>query len=115
VQGRFGCFLTRIGTWWGKEIVLGDDGENIQQSADIDVVGISDVDCCAVVGECKFKNEPVDKSVYDTLVRRTAIIAGKYNVVKRIIFSLNGFTEWFDTMCDDATEFVKLEEMYGDE
>jgi hypothetical protein len=115
VQGRFGCFLTRTGTWWGKETVPGDDGENIQQSADIDVVGISDVDCCAVVGECKFKNEPVDKSVYDTLVRRTAIIAGKYNVVKRIIFSLNGFTEWFDTMCDGATELVTLEEMYGDE
>ena len=35
------------------------------QSADIDVVGVSTIDKAIVVGECKFKNEPIDKNIYD--------------------------------------------------
>ena len=45
------------------------------QSADIDVVALSEVDKKAVVGECKFKNEKIDKGIYDTLIRRSKLIS----------------------------------------
>ena len=42
------------------ETVENQRKEKVQQSADIDVVAISEIDKCAVVGECKFKNEKMD-------------------------------------------------------
>lgn len=55
----------------------------------------SDIDKIALVGECKFKNEKIDKGVYETLLRRSGVIAGKYHVKKLLFFSLSGYTEWF--------------------
>ncbi len=112
VQERFGCFLTNVGTWWGKA-VLPDADSNKSVQTDIDVVGISDVERCAVIGECKFRNEPADKSVYDTLVGRSGIIGAKYNVVKYIIFSLSGFTDWYDTVDKGNLCLVTLDDMYA--
>lgn len=66
--------------------------ERIQQSADIDIVGISEIDKTAVIGECKFKNERIDKNVYDTLIRRASRIIGKYKITKYLFFSLSGST-----------------------
>ena len=54
----------------------------------------SDIDKIALVGECKFKNEKIDKGVYETLLRRSGVIAGKYHVKKLLFFSLSGYTEW---------------------
>jgi hypothetical protein len=105
VQGRFGCFLTNVGTWWGVDM-------KAQQSADIDVVAISDIDKCAVVGECKFRNEKMDKGIYDTLRRRAELISGKYKVVKYVFFSLSGYTDWFDTLEDQDAVLLSLNDLY---
>ena len=82
------------------------------QSADIDVIAISEVDRSFVAGECKFKNEKMDKNVYETLVRRTRNISGKYKLQKYIFFSLGGYTEWFDTVTDSNVILFTLEDMY---
>ena len=71
-------------------------GKTYQQSADIDVVGLSSIDKAMVVGECKFRNEKIDKSIYDVLVRRSKAISTKYELKKYLLFSLGGYTEWFD-------------------
>ena len=113
VQGIFGSFLTNVGTWWGIETVENSRGEKIQQSADIDVVAISEIDRCAVVGECKFKNEKIDKGVYDVLVRRASILSGKYKVSKYILFSLSGYTEWFDTLKSEDVVRLSLADLYA--
>lgn len=112
IQGRFDCFLTQVGTWWGVEMIENQNGEKIQQSADIDVVAISEVDKSVIIGECKFKNEKIDKGVYETLCRRASLISGKYRVKKYVFFSLSGYTEWFDTLEKSDVVLLSLSDMY---
>ncbi len=112
IRGSFGSFLTKVGTWWGVEQLVNEDGEKYHQSADIDVVGISSVDNSAVVGECKYKNEKIGKEVYDILVRRSKLLSGNYNVTKYILFSLSGYTAWFDSGAADNTIRLTLSDLY---
>ena len=112
VLGEFGSFITSVGMWWGNEKVTGQNGNSEYRTADIDVVGISETDKSAVVGECKFKTEKTDRNVYETLIRRSALLSGKYRIDKYLFFSLNGFTEWFDTIDSDNVVLISLEDMY---
>ena len=112
IQGAFGSFITEVGTWWGVEQLQDDTGKWYQQATDIDVVGLSTVDNTAVIGECKFKNEKIDRGVYETLLGRARLIAGKYNVTKYLLFSLSGFTDWFDTQDKTNIVLITVEDMY---
>ena len=113
IKGTFGSFLTETGNWWGVEPLQDAGGKWYQQATDIDVVGISAIENTAVIGECKFKNEKIDKSIYDTLIGRSRLISGKYHVTKFILFSLSGFTEWFDTVDKTKLVLVTLDDMYS--
>lgn len=112
ILGRFDCFLTQTGSWWGTEIVENQNGEKVQQSADIDVVGISETDRSMVIGECKFKNEKIGQAVYETLLRRARCLSGKYTVKKYLFFSLNGYTDWFDALQKEDVILLTINDMY---
>ena len=112
IQGDFDCFITNVGSWWGNEITINSNGEKKNQPTDIDVVGISTIDKKYVVGECKFKNEVIDKSIYDTLVKRATLISTKYKLSKCILFSLSGFSDWFKTQNNDNIVLISLSELY---
>ena len=112
ITGEYGCFLTSVGSWWGTENITDENGNIRAQSADIDVVAISDIDKKAVIGECKFKNEKIDKGIYETLTRRGKLIASKYKVSKYIFFSLSGYTDWFKDLKDDDILLLTLESLY---
>ena len=112
ITGEYGCFLTSVGSWWGTENITDENGNIRAQSADIDVVAISDIDKKAVIGECKFKNEKIDKGIYETLIRRGKLIAAKYKVSKYIFFSLSGYTDWFKDLKDDDVLLLTLESLY---
>lgn len=112
ILGKFGSFLTEVGNWWGVEQMQDEQGRRYHQSADIDVVGISSIDKTAVIGECKFKNEKLDKCVYETLLRRSKFLTGKYVIVKYLLFSLSGFSEWFSSMDIPNIALITLPEMY---
>jgi len=112
INGCFGNFITRTGSWWGMEQIKAPDGTKRSQPADIDVVGISDLDKTMVIGECKFRNEKVDKDVYDLLVRRAGILSGKYKITHLLIFSLSGFTKWFETIPKDQLSCLTLKDLY---
>ena len=112
ILGEFDCFVTTVGTWWGTETIINENGEKRAQSTDIDVVALSEIEKKAVVGECKFKNEKIDKGIYETLVRRSHLISSKYQVVKYILFSLSGYTEWFDTLSDNNVVLLSLDDLY---
>ena len=112
ITGEYGCFITSVGTWWGVENITEKDGEVRAQSADIDVVALSEVDKKAVVGECKFKNEKIDKGIYDTLIRRSKLISAKYKVSKYIFFSLSGYTDWYDSLADEDVLLLTLDSLY---
>ena len=75
-------------------------------------MGISTIDKKYVVGECKFKNEVIDKSIYDTLVKRATLISTKYKLSKCILFSLSGFSDWFKTQNNDNIVLISLSELY---
>ena len=112
ITGEYGCFLTSVGSWWGTENIT-DENDNIRtQSADIDVVSISELDKKAVIGECKFKNEKIDKGIYETLIRRGKLIAAKYKVSKYIFFSLSGYTDWFNSLSDEDVLLLTLDSLY---
>ena len=112
MQGSYGSFLTQTGTWWGVEQITDDEGKKYTQSADIDVVGISSVDKTAVIGECKFENEKIDKEVYETLLRRSKLLSGDYRVIRYLLFSLSGFTKWFDKENIQDTVRITVEDIY---
>lgn len=103
LDGKLNCFVTETGTWWGTESLQDSVGKWYTQSADVDVVGIAAVDKAMVVGECKFKNEKIDKNIYETLVRRSKAIPCKYPVVQYLLFSLSGYTEWVEQKVDRRT------------
>lgn len=112
IAGEYGCFVTSVGTWWGVENITDKDGQVRSQSADIDVVALSEIDKKVVIGECKFKNEKIDKGVYDTLVRRGKLITSKYELTKYIFFSLSGYTDWFDALVDEDVILLTLDSLY---
>lgn len=112
ITGEYGCFITSVGTWWGVENITDKNGDMRAQSADIDVVALSEIDKKAVIGECKFKNEKIDKGIYETLIRRGRLIAGKYKVSKYIFFSLSGYTDWFGTLSDEDVLLLTLDSLY---
>ena len=107
IMGEYGCFITSVGTWWGVENITDQNGNFRAQSADIDVVALSETDKKAVVGECKFKNEKIDKGIYDTLIRRGKVIPAKY-----IFFSLSGYTEWFESLSEEDVLLLTLDSLY---
>lgn len=105
-------FVTSVGTWWGVENIPDKDGQVRTQATDIDVVALSELDKKIVIGECKFKNEKVDKNIYDTLVRRGKLITAKYKLAKYIIFSLSGYTDWFLSLTDENVLLLTLDSLY---
>ena len=113
ILGEYDCFITSVGTWWGVEEILNENKKKIYQPADIDVVAISEIDKKSVIGECKFKNEKIDKNIYETLVRRGKVISNKYEISKYILFSLSGYTKWFETLDDDKVLLLTLDALYN--
>ncbi|MCR5835786.1 MAG: ATP-binding protein [Lachnospiraceae bacterium] len=112
ILGELGSFLTEVGTWWGVEQLTDLQGNKFRQSADIDVVGISGIDKTAVIGECKFKNEKIDKGIYETLLRRGELLSKKYKINKYLLFSLSGYTNWFDTIDMSNVVLITVDDMY---
>ncbi len=111
ISGKYGCFITSVGTWWGQERIKDEYGNIKTQSTDIDVVAISDIDKIAIIGECKFKNEKIDKNIYEILINKSDLIT-KYKVTKYILFSLSGYTDWFKTLKDENTILLTLDSLY---
>ena len=96
----------------GKQAVLDFYGNIRAQSADIDVVAISEIDKKSIIGECKFKNEKIDKGIYETLVRRAKLIDSKYKISKYILFLLSGYTDWFETLKEEEVLLLTLDSLY---
>jgi len=113
ITGGLPIFINQVGSWWGNE-AIGDKKDKNFQPADVDVVAFSSLDKKYIVGECKFKNEKIDKEIYETLVRRSSLIPTKY---KRsypfLLFSLSGFTDWVKENAKDA-RLITIEDIYND-
>ncbi len=105
-EGEFGLFVTKTGKWWGTDPAA-------KEQTDIDVVGIDPISHNAVIGECKYKNEVLDKSVYDALRRRSRLIDHKYVVTSYLLFSKSGFSDWIMNETDEKqVRKITLEDLY---
>lgn len=105
LTGRLNAFISQTGIWWGT-------AHNREQT-DIDVVGLDSAAKKAVLGECKFKNEPVDKDVYDALEARKGLISHQYKEAQLLLFSLSGFSKWLQTQTDkNEVRLINIDEMY---
>lgn len=107
VEGKLNCFATTVGKWWGTH-------PKRRETTDIDVVGLDKSSKKAVLGECKYRNVPIDKKNYEDLLEKNGLIAKEYTVVQYILFSKSGFTEWVAEHCErDGVKLVELGDMYG--
>lgn len=106
-DGDFGCFITEVGRWWGSD-------PKKKETTDIDVVGLDKLTKQAVLGECKYKNDPIDKSVYEALTARDELIDKAYTTCRYLLFSKSGFTEWVQSEAqdNDKLSLIDIEDMY---
>lgn len=106
LNGTLSCFVTRVGKWWGTNPAK-------REETDIDVVGLDETKKLAVLGECKFKNEVIDKKIFEQLRERNGLINHQYRVVQYLLFSKSGFSDWILKHREsEAIKTVTLAQMY---
>ena len=67
----------------------------------------------AVLGECKFKNEVIDKKVFQALKERNGLIDHQYRTVQYLLFSKSGFSSWImEHAASEAIVSITLQDMY---
>ncbi|MDO4500454.1 MAG: ATP-binding protein [Erysipelotrichaceae bacterium] len=98
--------VSEVGKWNGSN-------PKKKEQTDIDVVGINQTLKKALIGECKFKNSPIDKGIVEQLLDRNGLIDNKYTIERYFLFSLNGFSEWVKENAEELRlTLITLEEMY---
>ena len=114
ITGKFDCFITQTGNWWGMENITDANGKKRALPADVDIVGLSPLDHSMVIGECKFKNEKIDKEIFEALLRRGKAIPVNYKIEKYLFFSLSGYTDWvLNDSPDNNCLFLTLDDLYA--
>lgn len=108
-EGAFDCFITETGKWWGTHPAK-------REQTDIDIVGIDRTAQKCVLGECKFKNEVVDKGILDDLQSRNGLIDHNFTTVAYLLFSKTGFSDWItENAANQKLKCFTLEDIYQEE
>lgn len=105
MNGMINTNITEIGHWRGHD-------DSLKEAADIDVVGIDRTDKTAVIGECKFRNHPPDRSDMEKLIHRGKLLKG-YTINEMLFFSLTDVGQ--EVRADYEKQglcFVSLSEIY---
>ena len=106
LDGKLNCLVTNVGKWWGPD--------HTHRPTDIDVVGIDDAEKKAIIGECKFRNEVLDKDVYEALMSRRGLLDRRYEEAGFLFFSLSGYSKWVLENADPKTvRLFTLDDLYG--
>ena len=106
LRGELACSVFQVGRWWGTDPAQ-------KKETDIDVVGLNPAEHTAILGECKYRREPIDQHVWAQLLARTGLIDRKYRTVQYLLFSLGGFTQGIqDLAAEMPVKLITLEEMY---
>lgn len=82
LHGRSPIAFAGLGRWWGND-------PREKKQTEIDIMGTADART-ALFCECKWRNEPVDHIVLDTLIRRSQLFP--YTKIHLYLFSKRGFT-----------------------
>ena len=85
-----------------------------KEQTDIDVVGLDTTENKAILGECKFRNTPMDKKQLEELMDRDGLIDKRYKVAEYHLYSLSGFTDWVkDNAVALNVRLIPIEDMYN--
>lgn len=105
LKGELNCTVTNVGKWWGTN--------KKRETTDIDIVGIDRINNKAIIGECKFKNEQIDRDIYELLLSKRGLIDKKYAEVQFAFFSLSGYSKWMIENTNKETDLlITLKELY---
>ncbi|MBR6458996.1 MAG: ATP-binding protein [Actinomycetaceae bacterium] len=105
-EGRLDVDIVDIGRWWGND-------SRKREEAEIDLVAVGNSGT-SLIGECKWRNEPVGADVVERLDSR-AWLVGADQQIPRYVFSREGF----DSSCRSAAKdmgnvrLISFEEMKG--
>lgn len=114
IKDKRAVYYTATKAGINKNIELSVGYTRKRGTADIDVVGLNKVAKKAVLGECKYRNEMIDKKVCEKLLEKNGLISKEYIVVKYIFFSKSGFTEWVVQHIEkDCIRMVGMKELFG--
>jgi len=98
--------ISELGRWWGKitKEITTDDGKSklITIDSEIDIVAVNAKYSKYFLGECKYKNTPINTSDFEKLKEKSSIVK-KGAMVEYVLFSKSGFSK-------GLTEFVKESE-----
>ncbi|MCR5203434.1 MAG: DUF234 domain-containing protein, partial [Lachnospiraceae bacterium] len=76
-------------------------------------VGIDEPEKKVILGECKFKNEVIDKGIYEDLMNRSGLIDNRYKEVQYLFFSLAGYSKWIKENTDPSmVSLLTLDDLY---
>lgn len=112
ITGKYGCLVTSVGTWWRAVNHKNVSGDLNAETMNIDVVALADEDKKAVIGECKFQSEKLDKEIYDAFLKKGKNIASKYKIAKYILFSISGYTDWYQALSEEDVLLLTLDSLY---
>ena len=85
-----------LGNWWGTD-------KRTHQQVELDIVGFSDDERDGYFGECKWKNEPIPRSVLEKLIANSEIF--KYPIKHYYLFAKSGFTD----SCQELAEKINCQ------
>ena len=106
-SNKFSCTVLQAGKWFGTNPAK-------KEQTDIDVVGLDTTENKAILGECKFRNTPMDKKQLEELMDRDGLIDKRYKVAEYHLYSLSGFTDWVkDNALALNVRLIPIEDMYN--
>lgn len=106
-SNKFSCTVLQAGKWFGTNPAK-------KEQTDIDVVGLDTTENKAILGECKFRNTPMDKKQLEELMDRDGLIDKRYKVAEYHLYSLSGFTDWVkDNAVALNVRLIPIEDMYN--
>ncbi|MBR2288351.1 MAG: restriction endonuclease, partial [Clostridia bacterium] len=103
-KGTLPILFTSIGRWWGSDPVN-------RKAIEIDLIASDGKQY--IIGECKWRNEPLDVPVMKTLREKADVFYAKREKTWYMFFSKSGFTDGAireARRCDDII-LVDLQDM----
>lgn len=95
--------FVHLGNWWGTD-------KRTHQQVELDVVGFSDDKRDGYFGECKWKNEPIPRSVLEKLITNSELFT--YPLKHYYLFSKSGFTDSCRKLAEEINcQLFTFEEM----
>lgn len=112
-RGRLDFRIGRIGRWWGKVKKADGEGRIASFETEIDLVAFSSDRKHMLIGECKYRNSPVDIDEYKKLKDKQ--IYDKGADVQYAMFSKSGFGKRLEELAEaEGVLLVSLEDIYDE-